>query len=57
MIGETGSIAFSDDFRGDIFLIFLTPKDEERVASFHLLDLFFFRAFLFDIQFNQCYML
>lgn len=26
-----GSIAFSDDFRGDIFLVFITPKDDRRV--------------------------
>jgi hypothetical protein len=28
-----GSIAFLDDFRGDIFLIFITPKDDRRVKK------------------------
>jgi len=38
-MGIRGSIAFSDDFRGDIFLKFLTPKDDRRVPDSHTFDL------------------
>jgi hypothetical protein len=34
-MGERGSIAFLDDFRGDIFLLFLTPRDDGRGPDFH----------------------
>ena len=34
-MGERWSIAFSDDIRGDIFLDFLTPRDDDRGTAFH----------------------
>jgi len=35
-MSERGSIAFADDFRGDIFLIFLTPRDDNRGRDFRV---------------------
>jgi hypothetical protein len=56
---EKGSIAFSDDFRGDIFLIFLTPKDDERAVNFRHIGLIFFRIFCltFNLTSVICYKL
>jgi hypothetical protein len=59
VMGRRGSIAFLDDFRGDIFFNFLTPKDDERAVNIHHTALIFFRIFCltFNLTSVICYKL